>query len=73
MRPEIRRFGDLVLQPLINLYGLQATSVHIFYDWTGPLIAFNRNGSLFVNLRYYKAWHDQVGYIRQSRIVLIYG
>ncbi|KAF8581823.1 hypothetical protein K439DRAFT_1513339 [Ramaria rubella] len=58
MRPAIARFGDLVLQPLVRLYNIPSTSVHIFQDWEGPLIAFNRNGSLFLNLRYYVAWHD---------------
>ena len=56
----IVRFGDLVLRPLIKLYNIPSTSVHIFYDRAGPLIAFNRNGSLFLNLRYYEAWHDNV-------------
>ncbi|KIJ33557.1 hypothetical protein M422DRAFT_783144 [Sphaerobolus stellatus SS14] len=59
MLPVILRFGDQVLVPLIQLYGIPSRSVHIFHDWSGPLIAFNRQGSLFVNLRYYKAWHDQ--------------
>lgn len=31
-------------------------SVSIFYDLDGPLIAFNRNGSIFVNLRVYEQW-----------------
>ena len=56
----IERFGRLVLRPLIELYKIPSTSVHIFYDWAGPLIAFNRNGSLFLNARYYIAWHDLV-------------
>jgi hypothetical protein len=60
MYSAIERFGRLILRPLIELYKVPFTSVHIFYDWAGPLIAFNRNGSLFLNARYYIAWHDLV-------------
>ncbi|KAF8513724.1 hypothetical protein BU17DRAFT_95084 [Hysterangium stoloniferum] len=59
MRPAITRFGELIILPLIGIYNIPSTSVQIFHDWSGPLIAFNRNGSLFLNLRYYIAWHDQ--------------
>ncbi|EJD01998.1 uncharacterized protein FOMMEDRAFT_109078 [Fomitiporia mediterranea MF3/22] len=47
-----------VIRPLRTLYKLPPTSVNIFYDMEGDSIAFNRNASLFVNLRYYEAWHD---------------
>lgn len=30
----------------------------LFFDLTGPTIAFNRSGSIWVNLRYYLSWHD---------------
>ncbi|KAJ7039263.1 hypothetical protein C8F04DRAFT_1087709 [Mycena alexandri] len=43
---------------LAQVYNLPLTSLHIFYDLDGGLIAFNRNGSIFFNLRYYEAWHD---------------
>ncbi|KAH9951982.1 hypothetical protein B0H21DRAFT_817732 [Amylocystis lapponica] len=48
-----------VIRPLSEVYKLPTTSVHIFYDLAGELIAFNRNASLFLNLRYFEAWHDQ--------------
>ncbi|CAE7228758.1 unnamed protein product [Rhizoctonia solani] len=54
------RFGNLVVTPLRTLYKLPPSSVHIFYDTKGGLIAFNRNGSLFLNLRYYEGWHDEL-------------
>lgn len=57
-KDAIARFGNLILQPLIKLYNVPLTSCNIFYDLKGPLIAFNRNGSLFLNLRFYEAWHD---------------
>ncbi|KAJ8522756.1 hypothetical protein ONZ45_g741 [Pleurotus djamor] len=46
-----------VMTPLANVYGLPLTSLHIFYDLRGDLIAFNRNASIFLNLRYFEAWH----------------
>ena len=30
--------------------------MHVFYDVTGGLIAFNRNASLFMNLRFFEGW-----------------
>ncbi|KAJ7188459.1 hypothetical protein C8R46DRAFT_1171527 [Mycena filopes] len=47
-----------IIGVLAQVYSLPLTSLHIFYDLDGGLIAFNRNGSIFFNLRYYEAWHD---------------
>ncbi|KAH8112414.1 hypothetical protein DFH11DRAFT_1607467 [Phellopilus nigrolimitatus] len=47
-----------VIRPLRTLYKLPPSSVNIFYDLQGDSIAFNRNASIFVNLRYYESWHD---------------
>lgn len=47
-----------VIRPLCEVYRLSASSIHIYYDSEGPRIAFNRNASLFLNLRYFEAWHD---------------
>jgi len=47
-----------IMTPLANIYQLPLTSLHIFYDLEGDIIAFNRNGSLFLNLRFFEAWHD---------------
>ncbi|KAK7057384.1 hypothetical protein R3P38DRAFT_2840641 [Favolaschia claudopus] len=44
---------------LAQVYNLPMSSLHVFYDLDGGLIAFNRNGSIFLNLRYYEAWHDE--------------
>ncbi|KAI1790758.1 hypothetical protein LXA43DRAFT_921512 [Ganoderma leucocontextum] len=46
------------IRPLREVYTLPPTSLHIFYDCAGELIAFNRNASLFLNLRYFEQWHD---------------
>ncbi|KAI0747853.1 hypothetical protein C8Q80DRAFT_1168786 [Daedaleopsis nitida] len=46
------------IRDLQQVYTLPPTSLHIFYDRAGDLIAFNRNASLFLNLRYFEQWHD---------------
>ncbi|EPQ50301.1 hypothetical protein GLOTRDRAFT_82416 [Gloeophyllum trabeum ATCC 11539] len=48
-----------VMQALREVYKLPAKSLHVFCDLGGELIAFNREGSLYLNLRYYEAWHDE--------------
>ncbi|KAG2339109.1 hypothetical protein BDR05DRAFT_1062316 [Suillus weaverae] len=55
---SLARFIHIVT-PLANVYSLPMTALHIFYDLAGGLIAFNRNGSLFLNHRFFEAWHDQ--------------
>jgi hypothetical protein len=54
-RDSLARFIHVVT-PLANVYSLPMTALHIFYDLAGGLIAFNRNGSLFLNLRFFEAW-----------------
>lgn len=54
-RDSLARFIHVVT-PLANVYDLPMTALHIFYDLAGGLIAFNRNGSLFLNLRFFEAW-----------------
>lgn len=57
MRDPLARFIYVVI-PLAEIYHLPMTSLHIFYDMAGGLIAFNRNGSVFLNLRYFEAWRE---------------
>jgi len=57
MHDVLARFIHVV-KPLGEVYKLPPTSLHIFYDTGGEMIAFNRNASIFLNLRYYEAWHD---------------
>ncbi|KAJ3776520.1 hypothetical protein FB446DRAFT_721234 [Lentinula raphanica] len=54
---SLQRFLGIVTS-LARIYSLPLASLHIFYDLGGPLIAFNRNASIFLNLRFYEAWHD---------------
>lgn len=44
------------IRPLQEVYTLPPTSLHIFYDRAGDTIAFNRNASLFLNLRFFEQW-----------------
>ena len=54
----IVRFVTLVLRPVGEVFGVNPASLHVFHDMTGPLIAFNRGGSVFFNLRFFLLWHD---------------
>ncbi|KAL0956086.1 hypothetical protein HGRIS_002254 [Hohenbuehelia grisea] len=54
---SMNRFLEIMM-PLAKVYSLPLGSLHIFYDLRGDLIAFNRNASIFVNLRFFEAWHD---------------
>lgn len=56
---SLARFVHLA-RALGEVYSLPQTSLHIFYDISGELIAFNRNASLFLNLRFYEAWRESV-------------
>ncbi|KAL4253718.1 hypothetical protein ABKN59_003690 [Abortiporus biennis] len=53
----LARFIHLIIS-LAEIYQLPKNSLHVFYDLSGETIAFNRNASLFLNLRYYESWHD---------------
>ena len=54
-RDVLNRFIGVIM-PLANVYQLPLSSLHLFMDMSGGVIAFNRNGSIFLNLRYYEAW-----------------
>jgi hypothetical protein len=57
MHDILTRFVD-VITPLFEVYGLSLTLLHVFYDVAGGPIAFNRDGSIFLNLRYFEAWRE---------------
>lgn len=59
-----------VIQPLAQVYDLPPSSLHIFYDISGDLIAFNRNASLFLNLRFFEAWRKSLTAIIHSILTL---
>jgi hypothetical protein len=45
-----------VLQPLMEVYTIPQTSLHIFADKEARFISFNRGGNIFLNLRYFETW-----------------
>lgn len=56
----LHRFVLSIVTPIGQVFGLDPRSLHIFYDRDpSPLIAFNRGGSIYLNLRFYQAWHDK--------------
>ncbi|KAH7102661.1 hypothetical protein BKA62DRAFT_97201 [Auriculariales sp. MPI-PUGE-AT-0066] len=55
--PVIKRFLWLISQ-VRTCFELQAETFCLFYDGTSPTVAFNCNGDIFVNLRFYEEWHD---------------
>ncbi|EPE02298.1 atpase subunit c domain protein [Ophiostoma piceae UAMH 11346] len=48
---------ELLLLDVAAVYGLAAGVVHMYYDNQGPTIAFNLNGSIFCNMRFYMQLH----------------
>lgn len=46
-----------VVKPVGSVFNVDPRALHVFYDTSGPLIAFNRSGSIFFNLRYHLEWH----------------
>ena len=54
----LQRLIDHVYRPVGRVFGVDPQSLSVFCDVSGPSIAFNRGGSIFLNLRYYLAWHD---------------
>lgn len=58
-RHSLARFVH-IMKPLATIYDLPLTKLHIFYDLGGGIIAFNRNGSIFLNLRYFEEWRKHL-------------
>ncbi|KAK8864438.1 hypothetical protein IAR55_001687 [Kwoniella newhampshirensis] len=53
-----QRFSVDILLPICRVFNLNPSVMNVFWDHEGPLIAFNRGGTVFCNARYYQAWHD---------------
>ncbi|CAO1635090.1 unnamed protein product [Sympodiomycopsis kandeliae] len=56
----LERLITLIYRPIGSIFGLNPSSMNIFIDTSGPTIAFNRNGTIFLNLRYYLSWFDEM-------------
>jgi hypothetical protein len=52
----INAFSSLLAE-IAGVYALSPKVLHIFYDETGSTIAFNSNGSIFCNLRFFLQLH----------------
>lgn len=55
----LERLIQHVYRPIGAIFQVDPRALNVFCDTKGPSIAFNRGGSLFLNLRYYLAWHDE--------------
>ncbi|KAK4104849.1 hypothetical protein N658DRAFT_564588 [Parathielavia hyrcaniae] len=53
---SIARF-EALLRDVGHVYGLGERALHMFYDERGGTIAFNSNGSVFCNLRFWEQLH----------------
>ncbi|KAI0470885.1 hypothetical protein GGR56DRAFT_118362 [Xylariaceae sp. FL0804] len=54
----INAFAALLRDVGVDVYQIKKTALHVFYDEQGDTIAFNRDGSIFANLRFYLQLHD---------------
>jgi hypothetical protein len=52
----ITSFSSVILD-IAGVMGLRQETLHIFYDEDSTTIAFNSNGALFMNYRYFSALH----------------
>ncbi|EHL03755.1 hypothetical protein M7I_0107 [Glarea lozoyensis 74030] len=53
---SLNTFANLLFD-VADIYSLSRQAVHIFYDEEGGTIAFNRDGSIFCNFRFYAQLH----------------
>lgn len=52
----LRQYVTNVIKPVGRVYNVDPKALHVFFDKSGPLIAFNRSGSIFFNARYHLSW-----------------
>jgi hypothetical protein len=48
-----------ILKDFVDVFGLTPKAIHVFYDDHANSVAFNRDGSLFFNLKFYIGLHDE--------------
>lgn len=53
-------FASLLIE-VANVYNMQHKAMHVFYDESGSTIAFNSNGSIFCNFRFFAQLHQGRG------------
>ncbi len=62
----LERLINRVYKPVGSIFGLDPRSMYVFCDTSGPAIAFNRGGAIYLNFRYYLAWHDEL--VKQGKM-----
>ncbi len=50
---------SLLLQDICDVYALPRKAMHVYYDQSGPTIAFNSGGAIFCNFRFYSQLHEK--------------
>ena len=55
----LNNFAALLVE-VASVYGLSPKAMHVYYDEQGSTIAFNSNGSIFCNFRFFKQLHMRV-------------
>jgi hypothetical protein len=54
----LNSFANLLYE-IADIYNLQRNALHIFFDESGATIAFNSNGSIFCNFRFFAQLHSK--------------
>ncbi|KAK3823315.1 MAG: hypothetical protein J3Q66DRAFT_397788 [Benniella sp.] len=66
---SMARFASLLTILAQNVFGLRLATMHVMYDTKGQTIAFNHEGSLFFNWRYYVSLgHDEGAGLADKRV-----
>ncbi|KTW26702.1 hypothetical protein T552_02708 [Pneumocystis carinii B80] len=71
-KSNIDLFSSLILKKISTVFGFNTSVLNIFYDDDGPAIAFNKNGSIFCNLRHYILLHSKKLISGNSKDVLAF-
>ncbi|TKY86381.1 hypothetical protein EX895_004530 [Sporisorium graminicola] len=62
----LERLINRIYKPVGSIFGLDPRSMYVFCDTAGPAIAFNRAGAIYLNFRFYLAWHDEL--VKQGKL-----
>ncbi|KAK7739828.1 hypothetical protein SLS62_011197 [Diatrype stigma] len=55
----INAFAALIRDIGVDIYAVRPAALHLFYNTSGSTVAFNRDGSLFCNFRFFLQLHAQ--------------
>jgi Protein of unknown function (DUF3684) len=68
---SLNAFATLLID-CADIFAMNPASLNIFYDPSGRTIAFNRQGSVFANFRYFKQLHEGAVLAGDRREALVY-